>query len=166
MADPSKPSITLYYLNASRAIRVAWLLSALSLPYNLIRTERAPNGLAPPEFRSQIPGALRKSPTLTDVLEDGSELVLQESGAILMYLCERYDKERKYWPKAEGSGQARREHAKIAEWVAASEGTFGMHGIAVSFHSPVSYLTVVSAQRAVGVSNPHMCDGRAAAQAN
>lgn len=116
----SEPQITLWFLNASRAARVAWMLEALQLPYNLVRSERASNGLAPPEFREKIPGSLRKSPTIQD-----GDLVLQESGAIIEYLCDTYDKENTFLPK-EG-----KERAKILEWLHASEGTFLMHAIAV-----------------------------------
>lgn len=72
------PEVTLYFLGASRAIRIAWLLEELTLPYNLVSSQRAPNGLAPPEFKAQIPTKLGKSPTI----KDGS-LVIQESGAIV-----------------------------------------------------------------------------------
>ena len=71
------PDITLYFLGASRAIRIAWLLEELSLPYKLVSSPRAPNGLAPPEFKAKIPAKLGKSPTIRD-----GDLVVQESAAI------------------------------------------------------------------------------------
>jgi len=73
-----KPDITLYFLGSSRAIRIAWLLEELNLPYNLVSSPRASNGLAPPEFKANIPTALGKSPTIKD-----GDIVLQESGAIV-----------------------------------------------------------------------------------
>jgi len=72
-----KSDITLYFLGASRAIRIAWLLEELSLPYELVSSPRAPNGLAPPEFKAKIPTKLGKSP----VIKDGN-IVIQESAAI------------------------------------------------------------------------------------
>ena len=72
-----EPDITFYFLGASRAIRVAWLLEELKLPYNLVSSGRAPNGLAPPEFKRKIGTKIGKSPTITD-----HGLVIQESGAI------------------------------------------------------------------------------------
>jgi glutathione S-transferase len=123
MATAARPNITLWFLNSSRAVRIAWLLEELHLPYELVRADRAPNGLAPPEFRQKIPGALRKSPTLRD-----GDLVLQESGAIIEYLCETYDKQQRLLP------DDTRERAKVLEWLSASEGTFLMHGIAVRNH--------------------------------
>ena len=73
----SKPDITLYFLGASRAIRIAWLLEELKLPYNLVSSPRGPDNLAPPDFKAKIPAPLAKSPTLKD-----GELVIQESAAI------------------------------------------------------------------------------------
>jgi glutathione S-transferase len=78
---PPTPDITLYFLGASRAIRIAWLLESLDLSYNLISAPRAPNGLAPPEFAAKIPTKMGKSP----VVQDG-EIVVQESSAIIEYV--------------------------------------------------------------------------------
>jgi len=114
--------ITLYFLNSSRAIRVAWLLEELNLTYEAICADRAPNGLAPPEFKSQIPHALGKSPTIKD-----GPLVVAESGAILEYLCETYDKEHKYLPSDPGT------RADIRQWLHAAEGTFMTHALAILY---------------------------------
>jgi glutathione S-transferase len=70
--------ITLYYLNGSRAIRVAWLLEELSLPYKLVASLRGPNGQVPLEFKAKVPTRLGNSPTIQD-----GDLVIQESGAIM-----------------------------------------------------------------------------------
>jgi glutathione S-transferase len=118
----NKPDITLYFLNASRAARIAWLLEALELPYQLVAADRAPNGLAPPNFRADIPTALRKSPTIKD-----GDFVIQESSAITEYLCEKYDKQHRLMPADEVK------RARVREWMAASEGTFMMHGIAIMY---------------------------------
>lgn len=72
------PDLTLYFLGASRSIRIAWLLEELKVQYNLVAAKRAPNGLAPPEYKKKIPNALGKSPTI----QDGS-VVVTESGAII-----------------------------------------------------------------------------------
>lgn len=73
-----QPDITLYFLNGSRAIRIAWLLEELDISYKLVTSPRAANGLAPPEFKTKIPTRLGTSPTIQD-----GDLVIQESGAIL-----------------------------------------------------------------------------------
>lgn len=81
-----EPDITLYFLGASRAIRVAWLLEELNLPYELVSSPRSPAGVGPPEFKEKIPAPLKKSPTIKD-----GDLVVQESGAIVQlvycYIC-------------------------------------------------------------------------------
>lgn len=110
------PDITLFFLNASRSIRIAFLLEALHLPYNLVRADRAPNGLAPPDFRARIRAAgqpLGKSPTLVD-----GDLVIAESGAIVEYLLEAYDKDNNLMPPLSDA----RGRVKVREWVHAAEG--------------------------------------------
>ena len=70
--------ITLYFLQASRAIRIAWLLEELGLgDYKLEFSGREANRLPPPEFTAKIPAPLGKSPTIKD-----GDLVVFESGAI------------------------------------------------------------------------------------
>lgn len=75
--------IEVHHLNQSRSHRVLWALEELGLPYEIVRYERLPSMLAPPELKAIHP--LGKSP----VIRDG-EVTLAESGAILEYLIERY----------------------------------------------------------------------------
>lgn len=150
-----QPDITLFFLGASRAIRIAWLLEELELPYKLIASQRLPNNLAPPEFKAKIPAALGKSPTLQD-----GDLVVQESAAISeysntpspqnpfalhnsppppllsrnlittidsRYLCETYDTGHRLIPQAVAA------RAKVREFMAAAEGTFLIHALAVLY---------------------------------
>jgi len=81
----SQPDITIYFLGASRAIRVPWLLEELNIPYKLVTSPRNPAGVAPQEFKDKIPAPLKKSPTIVvkGGAADGSDLVVQESGAIV-----------------------------------------------------------------------------------
>lgn len=84
--------ITVHHLNQSRSQRVLWMLEELELPYRLVAYERDPATLlAPPALQAVHP--LGKSP----VLVDGAH-VLAESGAILEYLADRYDHERRLSP--------------------------------------------------------------------
>jgi len=69
------PSITLYFLQASRCIRSAWQLNDLGLDYEVKFSSRL-NGLAPPEFKKEA-GGLGKFPTLVD-----NGTVVMESGNI------------------------------------------------------------------------------------
>ena len=76
------PDLTLYFLQASRSIRTAWLLEELGLDYKLETYDREDTGLAPARFKQSCGTALGKAP----VLKDGN-LTLQESGAITEYVC-------------------------------------------------------------------------------
>lgn len=78
--------ITVHHLNNSRSQRVLWLLEELRLDYEIRKYERDPKTmLAPPELRAVHP--LGKSPVITD-----GDLTVAESGAILEYLVDRYDR--------------------------------------------------------------------------
>lgn len=72
------PPITLWFLQASRSIRTAWILEELGLDYNLKFQPRV-NGLASPEFKKEA-GGLGKFPTLDD-----GDLKIVESGAQAEY---------------------------------------------------------------------------------
>lgn len=76
--------ITLHHLNASRSLRILWLLEEIGQPYKMIRYQRDPvTHLAPNSLKAIHP--LGKSP----VIElDGHALV--ESGAIVEYLIRRF----------------------------------------------------------------------------
>ena len=76
--------ITLHHLNASRSLRILWLLEEMGEPYTLIRYQRDPaTRLAPASLKTIHP--LGKSP----IIElDGQVLV--ESGAIVEYLIRRF----------------------------------------------------------------------------
>ncbi|KAL9067066.1 MAG: hypothetical protein Q9161_007156 [Pseudevernia consocians] len=110
------PDITLYFLQASRSIRIAWLLEELGLDYKLKSYDREDTGLAPVGFKQSCGTRLGKAP----VLKDG-KLTLQESGAITEYLCEYYDKSHRLLPTDEA------QRIKVREWMHAAEGAFMIH---------------------------------------
>ncbi|NSL54931.1 glutathione S-transferase family protein [Uliginosibacterium aquaticum] len=77
-------SIVIHHLNKSRSQRIVWLLEELGLSYRVQHYQRdLTTNLAPPALKKIHP--LGKSPLLED---DG--ILIQESGAIVQYLCERY----------------------------------------------------------------------------
>lgn len=77
-------SIIVHHLNNSRSQRILWLLEELELAYDIRHYQRdAVTNLAPPELKAVHP--LGKSPLLEI---DGR--VIEESGAIVQTLCERY----------------------------------------------------------------------------
>ncbi|UZE26840.1 glutathione S-transferase family protein [Pseudomonas asplenii] len=76
--------ITLHHLNASRSLRILWLLEEIGEPYTLVRYQRNPvTHLAPDSLKRIHP--LGKSPVIEI---DGQ--VLCESGAIVEYLVRRF----------------------------------------------------------------------------
>ncbi|MFC3675788.1 glutathione S-transferase family protein [Ferrovibrio xuzhouensis] len=80
--------ITVHHLNNSRSQRVLWLLEELGVPYEVVRYQRRPDMLAPPELKKVHP--LGKSPVITDsgITEDGRTIA--ETGAILDYILEKH----------------------------------------------------------------------------
>jgi glutathione S-transferase len=76
--------IVVHHLNNSRSQRIVWLLEELGEPYEIQHYQRdAVTNLAPPELKAVHP--LGKSPLLEI---DGR--VIEESGAIVQVLVERY----------------------------------------------------------------------------
>lgn len=76
-----KPEIILYFLQASRSIRIAWLLEELGMDYNVVFYNREKSMAAPEEFKEVSGGTMGKAP----VLKDGN-LIVEESGAITQYV--------------------------------------------------------------------------------
>lgn len=84
--------IVVHHLEASRSHRVLFLLEELGVPYEIRRYARHPKtGLAPPELRQVHP--LGKAPVITD-----GDVTVAESGAIIEYLLEAYDPDRRLTP--------------------------------------------------------------------
>lgn len=93
-------AIIVHHLNNSRSQRVLWLLEELGVDYEIRHYQRdAVTNLAPPELKAVHP--LGKSPLLEI---DGR--VIEESGAIVQVLCERYGNGA--WLPAAGSDDALR----------------------------------------------------------
>lgn len=76
--------ITLHHLNASRSLRILWLLEEMGVAYDLVRYQRDPiTHLAPDTLKAIHP--LGKSP----VIEIDGQIMV-ESGAIVEYLIRRF----------------------------------------------------------------------------
>jgi glutathione S-transferase len=133
------PPITLYFLQASRSIRTAWLLEELGLDYDVRFSDRV-NQKAPEQFKLDSGNPLGKFPTLKD-----GKLTIGESGAINelrviscqeisfatdvldSYLCETYDKSHRLLPEDPA------QRIKVRQWVHAAEATFALHAIAILY---------------------------------
>lgn len=120
MEPSTQKEITLFQLPNSRALRIAWLLEELELSYTIVTGSRTPDFNASPAFKAQC-GGLGKSPTIHD-----GDIVVQESGAIVDYLCETYPCKNASEPLIPpiSSAAAR---AKVREFVHLAEGTFMVH---------------------------------------
>lgn len=71
------PNITLYFLQTSRAIRTAWLLEELGLPYNVEYFDREPTMDTPALYREKSGFTAGRSPAIKD-----GNLSIIESSAI------------------------------------------------------------------------------------
>ncbi|CAO2657778.1 Nn.00g039040.m01.CDS01 [Neocucurbitaria sp. VM-36] len=115
------PPITLWFLQASRCIRTAWLLEELHLDYTVKFSDRV-NQRAPEEFKTASRNPLGKFPTIQD-----GDLTVYESGAISDYLCETYDKQGTLLPHDP------QQRVKVRQWVHAAEATFALHALAILY---------------------------------
>ena len=83
--------LKLHHLRVGRSIFTAWLLEELNATYEFEFYDRNEMGRAPPELKNAHP--LGKSPVIED---DG--FVLAESGAIALYLLDKFDPDNKLGP--------------------------------------------------------------------
>ncbi|MEP3350087.1 MAG: glutathione S-transferase [Marinomonas sp.] len=84
--------IKVHHLENSRSQRILWLLEELELDYEVIEYKRDPETASGPESLKAV-HPLGKSPVVTD-----GELTVAESGAIIEYLLDRYDTEKRLRP--------------------------------------------------------------------
>lgn len=73
----------LYYAQNTRAVRVAWLLEELELPYEIKKFELGSRDMRNPEYLALHP--MGRVPTVVD-----GEVTIFESGAIIQYILARY----------------------------------------------------------------------------
>lgn len=102
--------LKLHHLRVGRSIFTVWLLEELGADYALEIYDRNEMGRAPPALKGPHP--LGKSPVIDD---DG--FILAESGAIALYLLEKFDSQNKLGP-ATDTPQAR---AEWMQWLMYSE---------------------------------------------
>ncbi|KAJ4263090.1 Glutathione S-transferase 2 [Fusarium torreyae] len=126
MAQKTKTDITLYTTNTPNGIKASILLEELNLEYKLHPIRMTDNEQKEEWFLKINPNG--RIPALTDVL-DGKEIRVFESGAILQYLVDRYDKDHKLsFPH----GSA--EHWEMTSWLMWQMGGLGpMQGQANHF---------------------------------
>ena len=100
--------IKLHHLNASRSIRILWLLEEIGVPYELVQYKRSTTtNLAPESLKAIHP--LGKSPVIEI---DGQ--VIAESGAIVESIISKYAP---HLAPSEGTP----EHTDYLQWIHFSE---------------------------------------------
>ncbi|OUM51175.1 hypothetical protein BVG19_g262 [[Candida] boidinii] len=88
------PYINLYTAPTPNGYKIIILLELLGLDYNIQLINIMKNVQKEDWYLKMNPNG--RIPTLLDVNKDGEETVISESGAILMYLADKYDKSRKF----------------------------------------------------------------------
>jgi len=121
-------TITVHWLNGSRAQSIVFLLELLQVPYELEVYHRDKNKLAPPELTKIHP--LGKSPVVTVTPPGGGErIVLAETAFIVQYLSEHFGNG-SLVPKRWKDGQEGKVGGETEEWMRyqyimyAAEGSF------------------------------------------
>jgi glutathione S-transferase len=123
-------AIKLYSWPHSSGTRVSWALEELGVPYEYIQLDGKKNEHRTPQYLAINPHG--KVPGLVD-----GELKFFESGAILLYLGDKYGVEKKLWPA--GGDQARADATCWTVWAAADFGNYMMQYVYHGLDSPVSY---------------------------
>ena len=123
-------TIKLYSWPMSSGTRIAWALEELALPYQYVPLDAKKQEHRSPEMLAVNPHG--KVPALVD-----GELKLFESGAILLYLGNRYGAAKGLWP--EPKGQAHADAVCWTVWAMTEIGTYMMQYLYHGLDSPVSY---------------------------
>ncbi|CCH46205.1 hypothetical protein BN7_5796 [Wickerhamomyces ciferrii] len=93
--DLKAPYLKLYSLETPNGQKATIYLELLKLNYHLTRLDIRTNVQKEPWFIALNPNG--RIPTLSDVDSNGNQTKISETGAILLYLGEKYDTERKYY---------------------------------------------------------------------
>ena len=124
-------TIKLYSWPMSSGTRIAWALEELALPYQYVPLDAKKQEHRSPEMLAVNPHG--KVPSL----DDGG-LKLFESGAILLYLGNRYGSAKGLWPKPKGQ-QALADAVCWTVWAMTEIGSYMMQYLYHGLDSPVSY---------------------------
>jgi len=94
MATEGEHPITLYTSQTPNGVKITIILEELGLPYNVHTIELGKNTQKEPWFLEINPNG--RIPALTDAsFSDGKPIHLFESGSIMQYLVQQYDKDHK-----------------------------------------------------------------------
>ena len=110
MAGTKQPDITLYTDATPNGIKISIALEELGIPYKVEHINISTNRQKEDWFREINPNG--RIPAITDTFSDGEKIRLFESGSILQYLADQYDKDHKIsYPR--GS----REEYEVNNWL-------------------------------------------------
>ncbi|KKK20269.1 hypothetical protein AOCH_006451, partial [Aspergillus ochraceoroseus] len=106
----SRPDITLYTAQTPNGIKISIALEELGLPYKVEKIDISKNTQKEPWFLEINPNG--RIPAITDTFTDGQTIRLFESGSILTYLADQYDKDYKIsFPRGT------REYYEMTSWL-------------------------------------------------
>ncbi|MEO8188463.1 MAG: glutathione S-transferase family protein [Burkholderiaceae bacterium] len=123
--------IRLYSWPMSSGTRIAWALEELALPYQYVLLDSKKQEHRAPELLAVNPHG--KVPAFVD-----GELKLFESGAILLYLGNRYGAAKGLWPEPKAQ-QALADAVCWTVWAMTEVGGYMMQYVYHGLDSPVSY---------------------------
>lgn len=123
-------AIKLYSWPQSSGTRVSWALEELGAPYEYVEIDPKKREHRTPQYLAVNPHG--KVPAMVD-----GELTLFESGAIVLYLGDKYGVERKLWPA--GAGQARADAVCWTVWAMTELGNYMMQYLYHGLDTPFSY---------------------------
>ena len=104
--------LKVHHLILSRSERIVWFVEELGVPYELVKHTRNAETFRSPDSLWKV-SPMGKAPVIHD---DG--VVVAESGAIVEYLCDRYDGQNRLRP-AKGT----KEYLAYQHWLHAAEST-------------------------------------------
>ena len=140
-------TIKLYSWPMSSGTRISWALEELALPYQYVPLDGKKQEHRSPEVLAVNPHG--KVPALAD-----GDLKLFESGAILLYLGNRYGTAKGLWP--EPKGQAHADAVCWTVWAMTEIGNYMMQYLYHGLDSPVSYKPEDRSKAAAGYNRAQL----------
>ena len=123
-------TIKLYSWPSSSGTRVAWALEELGVPYEYVELDAKKLEHRTPQYLTISPHG--KVPGLSD-----GELTFFESGAIVLYLGDKYGVEKQLWPSS--AGQDRADAVCWTVWAMTELGNYMMQYLYHGLDTPFSY---------------------------
>jgi len=123
-------AIKLYSWPQSSGTRIAWALEELGIPYDYVELDAKKLEHRTPEYLAINPHG--KVPGLVD-----DNVTVFESGAMLIYLGDKYGAARQLWPS--GAGQPRADALSWTTWAMTELGNYMMQYLYHGLDTPFSY---------------------------